>query len=261
VSSIGARALALVDFYSGAVSLIAVSLTVLGGVLATDRMLLRPRHRVRVQRLHRAAGIVSVGFLVVHVTLQVVEGHVRPLDVAVPFLADGHTVFVGLGTVAAELMILLAATGVARGRFAYGARPALWRAIHATAYLCWPIALVHGLRAGREPALWVTLSYGACVAAVVLGLLVRAIASWRRRARKKSGRVPTGPVKKATRVNETIIAPAWESLAPRGAGDQPVAPRPRAPIGLPDDRPVITSDEEFWDFLRSPEPDGQARRR
>jgi DMSO/TMAO reductase YedYZ heme-binding membrane subunit len=301
------------DFYAGVLCLVTISLTVMGGVLATDRTVLRPRHRVRAQLWHRAVGLSAVGFLVVHVTLRVVEGHIRPLDLAVPFLADQRIVAVGLGTVAAQLMILLAVTGVARGRFAYGSRPVVWRAIHATAYLCWPVALAHGLQAGRSPRPWVILGYAACIALVLLALLVRVFATWRRRVRvrknglgkrdtrKLAGAGPTPAVTPGPATDDrprhqplpvdrsmadrsmadtsmvgrsavdtssvgtrtALPAPAWEALATRGAVHRPAETRARAPLGLPDDRPVITSDEDFWEFLRSPEPDGSgsARRR
>jgi hypothetical protein len=70
-----------------------------------------------------------------------------------------------MATLASDLMLLILVTGVARRRFA-AHRPATWRAIHAGAYLGWPLAIVHGLPGGRPAKPYVDSSYGACLAAV-----------------------------------------------------------------------------------------------
>jgi len=98
-------------------------------------------------------------------------------------MASHRVVFIGLGTIAANLMIVIAWTGVIRGRFAGSAHPGIWRALHASAYLAWPFALVHGLESGRPAKTWVTVSYVACVVFVVLALLVRVCLTWGKRLR------------------------------------------------------------------------------
>src|SRR4051812_25585497 len=42
------------DFYGGVFCLVALSLAVMGGLLATDRLLLQVRHRILLQGVHRA---------------------------------------------------------------------------------------------------------------------------------------------------------------------------------------------------------------
>jgi DMSO/TMAO reductase YedYZ heme-binding membrane subunit len=223
------------DFYSGVFTLVLLSLAVMGGVLAMDRIVLQPRHRMRAQLLHRAVGMASVAFLILHVMLQVVDGHVGPLDAAVPFLAGGRSMLIGFGTIAAQLMILLAATGIVRGRFAYLSRPALWRAIHAMAYLCWPLALFHGLQTGRTPKSWVTASYDICVGLVLVALLVRVITSRRRRARgMKLGRMVTGGG-----VPRQRVAPGWAAVPGQPAVPaQPAVLGPGGPVRALERRPA-----------------------
>ncbi|RCG23978.1 hypothetical protein DQ384_33510 [Sphaerisporangium album] len=160
-------------FYSGVFTLVGLTATVLAGLAATDRILLAVRHRVLLQGVHRAAAVLSVGFLITHVVLQIMRGRLGAAEAFLPFGRAGQAV--GLGTIAAYLLILAAATGAFRGRFATMTRPWVWRTLHVTAYLCWPLAIVHGLTAGREPAYWVTLSYVASLVAVGLGLLVRMV--------------------------------------------------------------------------------------
>jgi DMSO/TMAO reductase YedYZ heme-binding membrane subunit len=227
------------DFYCGVFSLVALSITVMVGVLAMDRILLQPRHRLQAQMLHRAVAVASVGFLIIHVAIRVIERHVTPLDMVVPFMAQGRTFYVGLGTIAAYLMLLLAVTGVARGRFAQRTRPTLWRAIHALAYVAWPAALFHGLQAGRTPKTWVNLSYEACVALVVLALLIRTITSRRHKANSKrhgratkNVRIPPAEVRRATGRRAKLEqaqreqAQAQRARAQRAAARPAVAARP-----------------------------------
>ncbi|GGL07491.1 hypothetical protein Sme01_11620 [Sphaerisporangium melleum] len=143
------------------------------GLAATDRIILAVRHRVFMQDLHRAFAVFAVGFLITHVILQIMRGRAAPTDSFLPFSGSGFAV--GLGTIAADLMILVAATGAFRGRFVGMSRPWLWRSLHVLAYLSWPVAIVHGLTAGRPAADWVTLSYVVSLALVGLMLLVRLV--------------------------------------------------------------------------------------
>src|SRR5262245_58695311 len=45
------------EYYSGVFSLVALSLTVMGGIVATDRLVLLVRHRVLMQAVHRATAM------------------------------------------------------------------------------------------------------------------------------------------------------------------------------------------------------------
>src|SRR5262249_33960958 len=81
---------------------------------------------------------------------------------------------------ASDLVLVIVATGVARRRFA--GWPATWRAMHVTAYLAWPLAILHGLLAGRHAKPYVDWSYGACVAGVALAVVIRLVATTRSRA-------------------------------------------------------------------------------
>jgi hypothetical protein len=111
------------------------------------------------------------------------------IDAFVPFLAEGRRFYIGLGTVASDLVIVLIITGIARGRFA-SRRPGTWRAIHAVAYLAWPFSIVHGLLAGRKAHPYVDWSYGACVALVALALMIRFVATIRSQKEKAPHGLP-----------------------------------------------------------------------
>jgi hypothetical protein len=160
-------------FYSGVFTLLGLTGTVVVGLAATDRIVLAVRHRVFMQGLHRAFAVFAVGFLITHVVLQILRGRVGPADVILPFGGAGFAV--GLGTIAADLMILVAATGAFRGRFVGIRWPWMWRALHVLAYISWPVSIVHGLTAGRSAADWVTMSYVGSLIGVALALLIRLI--------------------------------------------------------------------------------------
>ncbi|MGC4791236.1 hypothetical protein ACLQ22_25815 [Micromonospora sp. DT178] len=172
------------EFFAGVVALVALSLTVMMGLLATDRLVLLIRHRVLLQSAHRATGILGVAGLVFHVLTKIATGRAASTDAVVPFVG-GRGLYVGLGTVAALLMVSVLWTGVVRARFAGVGPKWLWRTLHSAAYLSWPFAIVHGLNAGRPAKPWVMLSYLACVLLVVLALLVRLSVSLGRRRREQ----------------------------------------------------------------------------
>ncbi|WP_406042105.1 hypothetical protein OG799_00960 [Micromonospora sp. NBC_00898] len=160
------------EFFAGVVALVALSLTVMMGLLATDRLVLQIRHRVLLQSAHRATGILGVAGLVCHVITKISIGRAGPTDAVVPFIG-GRGLYVGLGTVAAFLMVSVLWTGLIRVRFAGVGPKWFWRVLHSMAYVSWPFALVHGLNAGRAAKSWVVVSYLACVLLVVVALLVR----------------------------------------------------------------------------------------
>ncbi|MGV9806499.1 hypothetical protein [Micromonospora chersina] len=172
------------EFFAGVVALVSLSLTVMLGLLATDRLVLLIRHRVLLQSAHRATGVLGVAGLVFHVITKISTGRAAPTDAVVPFLG-GRGLYVGLGTVAALLMVGVLWTGIVRVRFAGVGPRWMWRALHSMAYVSWPFALLHGLNAGRTAKTWVVLSYLICVLLVVVALLVRLSVHLGKRSREQ----------------------------------------------------------------------------
>jgi predicted ferric reductase len=135
------------------------------------------------QRLHRNFSLVAILLLVVHVGTILIDGYVPigVIDVVVPFRSGYHTWWLGLGTVAVDLLALLVGTSLARRRLG----PRAWGLIHLTAHLCWPAAVAHGLGIGTDATLLPVLAFtiGCC-------LLVAAAIGWRLAGR---GRLPVAP--------------------------------------------------------------------
>jgi DMSO/TMAO reductase YedYZ heme-binding membrane subunit len=175
-------------FYAGVFALVALTAAVGAGLLATDRIVMSAGRRVALQAVHRAISLLALAALTTHIVLEIMAHKAQTIDAFVPFLAHGRTFYIGLGAIASDLVVLIAATGIVRRRFAARA-PWSWRVLHAAAYLAWPLAIVHGLLAGRHAKPYVDWSYGACVAAVILALLVRMAAT--AQARSAAGRRST----------------------------------------------------------------------
>ncbi|SBV30277.1 hypothetical protein GA0070620_5872 [Micromonospora krabiensis] len=172
------------EFFAGVVTLVSLSLTVMLGLLATDRLVLLIRHRVLLQSAHRATGVLGVVGLLFHVLTKIATGRAASTDAVVPFVS-GSGLYVGLGTVAALLMVSVLWTGIIRARFAGVGPKWLWRTLHSTAYVAWPFALLHGLYAGRPAKSWVMVSYLTCLLLVALALLVRLSVTLGRRSREQ----------------------------------------------------------------------------
>jgi hypothetical protein len=177
-------------YYSGVFALIALSAAVAAGLLATDRTLMTPDRRIFAQALHRTTSLIGVSALANHIMLEVLAHRARVIDGFVPFMAARSTFYMGLGTVASDLFVVIIVTGALRKRFTKGARPWAWRALHVTAYAAWPMAVLHGLLAGRPAKPYVDWSYGGCLAAVTLALTFRYVVAQRGRSAADPRRVP-----------------------------------------------------------------------
>ena len=169
-------------YYAGVLALIALTAEVGIGLVASDRIFMKPSARVTAQALHRAMGFGAIAFLVIHIVLEIIAGRSQPADAVIPFLDKGRTFYLGLGTVASDIFIVIMMTGIYRARLAARMSPKAWRVIHASAYAAWIFGLVHGLLAGRPAKAFfgfsgfVAWSYGACVVAVAAALMVRLVA-------------------------------------------------------------------------------------
>ncbi len=168
-------------FYAGVLALIAMTAAVGLGLVATDRIIMTPGRRITAQAVHRAVALSALTFLVIHIVLEIAATRSTVADAFIPFLAQGRTFYIALGTIASDLIVVLVITGFTRPRFAKSSHPWAWRATHATAYAAWIFAIIHGLLGGRAAKPYVDWSYGGCLAAVALALVVRFVATSRSR--------------------------------------------------------------------------------
>jgi hypothetical protein len=164
-------------YYAGVFALIGLCASVALGLVATDRMVLGPGHRVFVQSAHRVVSFGALAFLVIHIVTEVLAQRVHVIDAFIPFLSPFRTFYIGLGTIASDLILLIVITSIFRKRFTSKANAWKWRAIHYSAYLSFVFGVWHGLLGGRPGKPYVDWSYGFVVALVALGLGVRILSN------------------------------------------------------------------------------------
>ena len=163
-------------YYAGVLALVGLTGSVLLGLLATDRIVMTPGHRVMAQAVHRAFSFGTLAFLIIHIITEILAQRSHVIDAAVPFLSPYRTFYIGLGTIASDLIVLLAVTSILRKRFTEHGKAWRWRAIHYASYVAFVFAVLHGLLGGRTAKPYVDWSYGFAIAVTALGLAVRFLA-------------------------------------------------------------------------------------
>jgi DMSO/TMAO reductase YedYZ heme-binding membrane subunit len=163
-------------YYAGVLALVGLTGSVLLGLVATDRTVMTPGHRVMAQAMHRAFSFGALAFLIIHIVTEILAQRSHVIDAVVPFLSPYRTFYIGLGTIASDLIVLLVVTSILRKRFTAHGKAWRWRAIHYTSYVAFVFAVLHGLLGGRTAKPYVDWSYGFAIAVIALGLAVRFLA-------------------------------------------------------------------------------------
>src|SRR5262249_59932151 len=92
-----------------------------------------------------------------------------------PFSSAYRRIWLGLGAVAFDLLLAVLVTSLLRVRLG----PRTWRLVHWAGYLCWPVALIHGLGTGTDGAArWVLAVTAACALAVTAAGAWRLAVGW-----------------------------------------------------------------------------------
>ncbi len=121
------------------------------------------------QSLHRNVSLLAMLMLAAHIVSAVVDTFVdiRWWQAFVPFGATYMPLWLELGTLSFDLMLVITLTSLVRSRMKHRS----WRMIHLLSYLSWGLAVVHGVKIGtdmsREQA-WGLIATAVCVGLVVL---------------------------------------------------------------------------------------------
>ena len=163
-------------FYAGVFALIGLTASVGVGLVATDRIVMTPGHRVMAQAVHRAVSFGALAFLIIHIVTEILAQRSHVIDAFIPFLSPYRTFYIGLGTIASDLILLIVVTSIIRKRFTAHGKAWRWRAIHYSSYLAFVFGVLHGLLGGRAAKPYVDWSYGFAIALTALALVVRFLA-------------------------------------------------------------------------------------
>ena len=138
---------------SGIVTLILLTASVLLGIVTSYRWSSPDWPRFVIEFVHRNVSLLVVVFLALHVAAVVTDSF-APIgwkDAVLPFLSPYRPIWLGLGALACDLVLALVITSLLRHRLGFRT----WRTVHWFAYLCWPLAVVHGLGTGSDTKLGV----------------------------------------------------------------------------------------------------------
>jgi predicted ferric reductase len=194
------------------VALVLFSLVAILGILVNRRGRLPGLPRFAVAGLHRSLALLTVSFLGLHIVTAIVDGYadIPWLSTIVPFTSGYERLWVGLGTVAMDLVVAVIVTSLLRDRL----KPAVWRAVHWLAYACYPVVVVHGVTTSEDlRSGWLLGLTVATVFAVVTAIGYRVIST--RRAVRPAARVPV----------QLVRAEARQETASRLRFDSPGMPR------------------------------------
>lgn len=146
---------------TGLTALVLLSLSTFLGAVTSAGWSSSRFPEVRSVSLHRNVSLLSVCFLAIHVGGAIADNYVTvPLvSLLVPFTSEYDRFWVGLGTIAFDLMLALMLTSLLRGRMNRRA----WRLLHDLTYVCWALATVHALGAGFERTLTTFVAVGGIV--------------------------------------------------------------------------------------------------
>jgi methionine sulfoxide reductase heme-binding subunit len=135
---------------TGIVLLVLMTGAIVLGVVVRRRGRLPGLPRFGVVGLHRSLALLSALLLLAHVVSAAVDSYVdiALVDAVVPFTSGYRPVAVGLGALALDLVVLVVATSLLRGRLPLE----LWRWVHRFSWVMWPLALAHGVTAGTDLA-------------------------------------------------------------------------------------------------------------
>jgi len=124
------------------------------------------------QELHRNLSILGLVLTVVHAGTAVVDTFVdiRWWQVVVPLGSSYEPVWLGLGALAFDVMLVVGVTSAARRRLGR----ASWHRVHLLGYAVWPVAFVHGAGIGTDaPSTWARWLALGCAAAITAALAAR----------------------------------------------------------------------------------------
>jgi sulfoxide reductase heme-binding subunit YedZ len=201
---------------TGVVTLVLLTLVSALGIITRSGRPLPGLPRFAVAAVHRSSSLLMLVFLGIHVVALLLDKYaqLRLLDLVLPFAGAYRPLWLGLGTLAGDLLIALVVTSLLRYRLG----PKIWRAIHWTAYATWPIAILHAMGTGTDSGqLWLRATAALStitLAAVLAWRCSDSFAPWRsaglrlpRTTRTRSTRTRT------TRTRTTANSPAIAAAA------------------------------------------------
>jgi hypothetical protein len=174
------------------VALVMFTLSIVLGIVSRSGRPLPGLGRFGAADLHRSVALTGTGLVLAHVVSLFFDPYaqLRVVDFFVPFLGAAKPLWLGLGTLALDLLVVVTVVSLLRHRVG----PRVFKSVHWATYLLWPISVAHGLGNGTDAhSPWMIGLVAACVGLVVGAVTWRLTPSfegrgWARRPRTLAGR-------------------------------------------------------------------------
>ncbi|MGH2490594.1 MAG: ferric reductase-like transmembrane domain-containing protein [Candidatus Limnocylindria bacterium] len=172
---------------SGTASLVALTLSVVTGVALRTGTFAWLSHNRSVRVVHGFLTILWIPLGLAHVIALLFDRYaqISLLDLVVPFGVEYGRLAIGLGTISAQLIVLVLVSTWLRSKLTLGQ----WRAIHRLSYVAFAAAFAHGIMSGTDlanpilAALAWAAGLGVALVAMRRVVAARAVASAARAAR------------------------------------------------------------------------------
>jgi predicted ferric reductase len=151
---------------TGVVALVLFTVALVLGILARSGRPVPWLGRFGTSDLHRTAALTGTGLVAAHVATLYVDPYaqLRLVDVVFPFLGAYKPLWLGLGTLALDLLGIVTVVSLLRHRVG----PRVFRTVHWATYALWPVALLHALGNGTNGgSTWFRALAVVCISAVV----------------------------------------------------------------------------------------------
>lgn len=172
---------------TGVVALVMFTIALVLGIATRSGRSVGGLGRFGVADVHRTAALTGVGLIAVHVVSLMFDpfAQLRLVDVILPFLGSYQPFYLGLGTLALDLLAVVTVVSLLRQRVG----PRVFKTVHWLTYVLWPFALIHALGNGTDAGtVWMTGVAAVCFAAVTLAVGWRLMPSFEDRGRKRNPR-------------------------------------------------------------------------
>lgn len=157
---------------SGVAALVAFTVSLVLGVVSRSGREALGLGRFGINEVHRTAALTGVGLVAVHLGSLLFDPYaqLRVVDLAFPFLGSYRPLWLGLGTLAVDLLAVITVVSLLRDKVG----PRVFKAVHWATYALWPVALAHSLGTGTDAwTLWMDTIAAACVASVITAVTWR----------------------------------------------------------------------------------------
>ena len=151
---------------TGVVALVLFTVALVLGIVARSGRPVPWLGRFGTSDLHRTAALTGTGLVAAHVATLYFDPYaqLRLVDFVFPFLGAYKPLWLGLGTLALDLLGVVTVVSLLRHRVG----PRVFKTVHWATYALWPVALLHALGNGTNGgSTWFRALAVVCISAVV----------------------------------------------------------------------------------------------